>query len=116
MLGALASLALFAGCTRPTHDRATLSAIKAESRALMQAHPNGTPGPLPKGQWPGAIASLQPAFVTVDQKGVDIMVKPDFDGGYRYYVPKQREQLPGPVERYSSWMRASTGIDPTDRE
>jgi hypothetical protein len=28
-------------------------------------------------------------------------VKPDFDGGYGYYVLKKGERLPGPPERYA---------------
>jgi hypothetical protein len=47
------------------------------------------------------IASLQPTFVSVDQEGVDIMVTPDMDGGYGYYVLRRGQQLPGPPERYS---------------
>jgi hypothetical protein len=93
--------ALITGCTQPTHDHATLAAIKAESLALMQAHPAKMDHPLPKGEWPPFIASLEPTFVSVDQAGVNIMVKPDFDGGYGYYVLKKGQGLPGPPEMYS---------------
>ena len=75
--------------------------IKTESQALMRAHPTKMDDPLPKGEWPHAIARLRPEFVSVDDEGVDIMVKPYFDGGYGYYVLKPGHQLPGPPERYS---------------
>jgi hypothetical protein len=47
------------------------------------------------------IASIQPTAVSIDQEGVEIIVKPDFDGGYGYYVLRQDQKLPGPPERYS---------------
>jgi hypothetical protein len=94
-------VAALAGCTRPTHDYATLAAIKTESLALMRAHPTKMDHPLPKGDWPRVIASLRPEFVRVDQEGVDIMVKPDFDGGYGYYVLRKGQELPGPAQMYS---------------
>jgi hypothetical protein len=93
--------ALTTGCTRPTHDRPTLAAIKTESAALMRAHPTKLDHPLPPTEWPHVIASLQPTFVTIDQEGVDILVKPDFDGGFGYYVLKKGQPLPGPPKRYS---------------
>lgn len=67
----------------------------------MRAHPTEMAHPLPKGEWPNVIRTLQPTFVSVDQEGVDIMVKPYFDGGYGYYVLKVGQELPGPPERYS---------------
>jgi len=82
-------------------DPATLAAIKSESAALMRSHPTGMDDPLPKSDWPPVIASFQPTFVGVDQEGVDILVKPDFDGGYGYYVLKKGHELPGPPERYT---------------
>jgi len=93
--------AFITGCTRPTHDHATLAAIKTESAAIMRVHPTKMGHPLPQAEWPHVIASLKPAFVSVDQEGVDIMVKPDFDGGYGYYVLKKGNELPGPPKRYS---------------
>jgi hypothetical protein len=113
MFAGLTVAALLVACTRPTHDHAVLAAIKAESQALMRVHPAEKNDPLPKGEWPHAIASLQPAFVSVDQQGVNIMVKPYFDGGYGYYVLKHGQELPGPPGRYSKldegiyWYRPS---------
>jgi hypothetical protein len=97
----LAVAALTTGCTRPTHDHATLAAIKAESLVLMQAHPTEIDHLLPKGDWPHVIASLQPKSVSVDQQGVNIVVKPAMDGGYGYYVLKKGRELPGPPDMYS---------------
>ena len=67
----------------------------------MRAHPTKMGAPIPKAEWPHVIASLGPKFVTVDQSGVDIVVKPYFDGGYGYYVLKQGHELPRPIGRYS---------------
>lgn len=92
--------ALTSGCTWPTRDHSTLTAIKAESLALMRAHP-GMNRPIPQHDWPRAIANLQPTFVSVDEQGVDIMMKPAMDGGYGYYVPKNAREVPDPPERYS---------------
>jgi hypothetical protein len=97
----LAVAALPSGCTRPTHDRATLAAIRTESLTLMQAHPTNMNNLLPKEDWPRVIASLQPTFVDVGQEGVDIIMKPGFDGGYGYFVPKIGQELPGPPKGYS---------------
>ena len=78
-----------------------MAAIKTESEALMRAHSTKIDAPIPKAEWPHVIASLRPESVSVDQEGVDIMVRPYFDGSYGYYVLKQGQELPGPIERYS---------------
>jgi hypothetical protein len=109
------ALTLLTGCTRPTHDQSTLKAIKAESQFLMvteRAVTYGTvpkdnvPVPkametVPKSRWPRVIASLKPEWVTVFPDGVDIMIKPFFDGGWGYFVPRSEREPPEPAGRYS---------------
>ena len=56
---------------------------------------------IPRAQWPPAIASLKPAFVTVQEWGVDIDVKPYFDGGWGYQIPRNKRDLPKPAGCYS---------------
>jgi hypothetical protein len=101
-LASLAALALLVGCTQPTHDPATLNAIKAESERLIAANPGTTDVIVPKTKWPHAIAALDPEAVTVSPNGVDVLVKPHFDGGYGYFVPARDQVLPEPVERFSA--------------
>jgi len=74
-------------CAFPTRNPATLHAIRNEAAALMAAHPINPPNDwadVPENQWPVAIASLKPEHVTVHGWGVDILVKPYFDGGWGY--------------------------------
>jgi len=97
----LTVVTLTTACTRPTHDQATLDSIKTEFLALMQTHPARTHHALPKGEWPHVIASLHPTFVSVDEQGVDVVMKPALDGGYGYYVPKNGRSVPRPPEMYS---------------
>jgi hypothetical protein len=56
---------------------------------------------VPEERWPKAIASLDRTYVTVYPHGVEVMVKPYFDGGYGYFIPRQGGVLPEPVERFS---------------
>jgi len=74
-----------------------LSAIKGEAHTLMLVYPveKGFLD-LPRDRWPRVIASLKPEFVTVGQDGVDVMIKPDFDGGWGYFVPKEGKTPPFP--------------------
>ena len=102
----MAALATLSSCAWPTHNQATLRAIKAESETLIATFPDKNARTsnhviVPKNKWPPTIASLKPEFVTVDADGVDIMTKPFFDGGYGYFVPGTNGRLPGPKERYS---------------
>jgi hypothetical protein len=95
---------LLISCTRPISDPVKLRAIKAEAQSLMAVHPVKAPAAsseIPKSQWPPAIASLQPQFVTVHQWGVDILIKPDFDGGWGYDIPRNKLDLPMPEKCYS---------------
>jgi hypothetical protein len=102
------ALTLLTGCTRPTHDQSTLKAIKAESQILMLTEQPVTYGTVPKvivtvpkSRWPRVIASLKPEWVTVFPDGVDIMIKPFFDGGWGYFVPRSEREPPEPAGRYS---------------
>jgi len=89
----LLSVGSILGCAFPTHDRDKLAAVRAESYALLQAHVTTQVSEIPEREWPSAIASLRPETVWVDKDGVEILVKPFFDGGYGYYVPREgREQ------------------------
>jgi hypothetical protein len=97
-----AALTLLAACARPTHDRTRLEAIEAESLALMRSWPTRTYADVPKGRWPNAIARLHPEFVIVSPQGVDIVIKPYFDGGWGYFVPPAGQAPPGPAGRYSA--------------
>ena len=97
----LTLLALLGGCNWPTYNSAKLKAIKAE--ALVANHPIRPPNhwaDVPKQQWPPAIASLQPEFVTVHQWGVNITTKAYFDGGWGYQVAKNKRDLPMPEGCY----------------
>ena len=102
------ALILLTGCTRPTYDQSTLKAIKAESQVLMATQRAETYGPVPKrhvtfpkNRWPQVIASLKPEWVAVFPDGVDIMIKPFFDGGWGYFVPRSEREPPEPAGRYS---------------
>jgi hypothetical protein len=99
VLFGLAAIAMVGGCTQPTHNPATLAAIKSEAETLMQARAQGS---VPEADWTPAIAGLKPKFVTVYPEGVDIVTKPYFDGGYGYFVLRDGQHLPDPRERYST--------------
>jgi hypothetical protein len=67
----------------------------------MMTHPTKAYATLPKGQWPHAIAALGPELVTVYEDGVEILIKPGFDGGWGYLVPRSQREPPEPAARYS---------------
>ncbi|HEV2562812.1 MAG TPA: hypothetical protein VGT78_11800 [Rhizomicrobium sp.] len=92
------ALTVLAGCTRPTTDQSTLKAIKAECQALMMIPPieSTTDPDVPKSRWPHVIASLKPEFVMILSQGVFITVKPYFDGGWGYFVPRSKGDRPPP--------------------
>jgi hypothetical protein len=81
---------------RPTHNQSELKAIKAEAQSLVATHPIKPKGwvDVPKSEWPPVIASLQPYSVTVHTWGVDISIKPYFDGGWGYAVSRNKRDLP----------------------
>jgi hypothetical protein len=101
------------GLTWPTHDEATLKAIRAESEHLMMTFPvspressgDAVAGrdyvEVPKGRWPPVIASLRPYFVTVFRDGVEIYMKPGLDGGWSYFVLRDRRDKPNWGQPYS---------------
>ena len=101
----LATLVLIGGCVFPTYDQSKLKAIRAESMALMAAFPidpSKRSADVPENRWPPAIAGLRPEHVTVHGWGVDIVIKPYFDGGWGYEIPRTDERdLPMPPGCYS---------------
>ena len=100
MVIAAGAAALLGGCAFPTHDPSKLKAIEAESRILM-ARPAGASETVPESRWPRAIASLDPELVYVFPDGVDIVVKGQMDGGWGYFVPRDRRTPPVPEAGYS---------------
>jgi ribonuclease BN (tRNA processing enzyme) len=58
-----------------------LKAIKAEAQALMMTHTGRAYSTIPKSRWPRAIAALRPETVTIYEDGINILMKPEFDGG-----------------------------------
>lgn len=100
----LAALSMLCGCNRPISDPVKLKTIKSEAQFLMTTHPaRPLEGwiEIPKGQWPPAIASLDPEIVTIRQWGVEITVKSYFDGGWGYEIPRNKRDLPMPAQCYS---------------
>lgn len=99
-----AALVLLGGCQWPSRDESVLRAIRVESAQLVATYPIRPPEhwvEVPKNQLPRVIASLDPEMVTVYDWGVDIMVRPDFDGGWGYHVARDKRDLPMPAECYS---------------
>lgn len=83
----LIGLGLYSAFLHPTHNPTQLRAIAAESRLLMATRPINTREqafPVPKDQWPSAIAGLNPYSVTIYRGSVHIGTKPFFDGGWGY--------------------------------
>jgi hypothetical protein len=98
------AIAFLGSCTSPISDPATLRAIESEARSLMMNHPVSPSNEwvdIPMNRWPPEIAGLKPEAVAVHHWGVDIMVKPNLDGGYGYAVPKNKRDLPMPAKCYS---------------
>lgn len=97
VLAALAIPVLLARWPWPISDPVRLKAIEAEAQALMATHPARPPAHyarVPESQLPPVIASLHPEWVTVHEWGVDIVIKPYFDGGWGYHVARSRRDLP----------------------
>jgi hypothetical protein len=94
-------LTLLAACSRPTHDQATLNAIKVESENLMRMRQAGRYAKIPRDEWPKVIASLGPEDVTVYAYGVEITTKRFFDGGWGYFVSRETDRSPEPKDRFS---------------
>ncbi|HEX8533004.1 MAG TPA: hypothetical protein VF662_02460 [Allosphingosinicella sp.] len=57
---------------------------------------------IPKSRWPRAIAALRPETMTIYEDGVNILMKPEFDGGWGYFIPRGQRESPEPAGRYSS--------------
>jgi hypothetical protein len=103
-LAALAALVALTGCERAIRDQSRLKAIRSEANSLMAAHPVTARlswVEIPRSQEPPIIATLQPYSVTVDYRGVEILMKPGLDGGWGYQVLRSKRRLPMPAECYS---------------
>lgn len=106
----LIALALYCAFPHPTHDRAQLKAIAAESQRLMAAYPRSPSRQyvhIPKNKWPPAIAGLKPYSVTVRHRMVDITTKPYFDGGWGYGFAFDKQDLTMLVE---CWSELGDGV------
>ncbi|WP_404338862.1 hypothetical protein AB2M62_07105 [Sphingomonas sp. MMS12-HWE2-04] len=104
----LMALALYCVLPHPTQDQMQLEAIAAESRHLMVTHPldpSEQRADIPKGQWPPAIAKLEPYSVTVRHGMLDITTKPFFDGGWGYGFALDKRDLTMLVECWSELGR-----------
>lgn len=96
-LVALPVLVLLARLPWPISDQRRLGAIRAEAYAMMAARvgrPSEASGIVPANQWPATIAGLHPEFVIADERGVEIVVKAFFGGGWGYHVARSRRDLP----------------------
>jgi len=103
-IAALATLSMLVGCARPVSDPEELKAIRTEAQSLLTNYPVKNPQgwvDVPKDRWPPTITALNPEGVKVDNWGVDILVKPDFDGGYGYLIPREKHRLPMLPKCYS---------------
>lgn len=99
----LAALALLAGCgPRPTHDPATLKAIRAEAQALAASRPVNADSTIPEAQWPHGIAALRPQRVWADKSGVGILIEAEFDDSFGYFVPRDPGFRPANDVRYQA--------------
>jgi hypothetical protein len=97
---ALVALALLSACERPTRNQSTLKAIEAEAHMLMEQPVDIAKAELERRK-PPAIASLKPDFVSIDADGVYITTKAYFDGGWGYFVPRDRRTQPQPSGRFT---------------
>ena len=106
---AILALALLNSCSLPTYDPEKQRAIRTEAQALMARYPISRAeqwADVSKGGWPPVIASLDPYRVTVHSWGVNIWVKPYFDGGWGYHVATNKRDLPLPENCYSELSQA----------
>jgi hypothetical protein len=96
ILVVLAAFLLVNSCLGPTYQVSTLRAIKAESRHLVATYPiDPVQGwtIVPERDWPTAIASLEPEFVVVSGREVNITILPFFDGGWGYEIVESKDEL-----------------------
>jgi hypothetical protein len=103
-LVAFAGLAALGGCDRPIFNMSKLPRVRAEALALMRTHPvdpQASGRAIPRAEWPQAIASLNPQWVSVRHGSVDIETRTFFDGGWGYNVPRSERDLSMPKRCYS---------------
>jgi hypothetical protein len=103
-LAASLVIALLGGCALPASDPVELQAIRDEAQSLM-ALPSASladaVGQIPISKWPPTIAKLKPESVTMYRWGVAVILKPGFDGGWGYDIPRSKRDLPMPESCYS---------------
>ncbi|WP_294336395.1 hypothetical protein [uncultured Sphingomonas sp.] len=87
-------------CHGPTGNPTTLSAIRVESRALMQGPDFWWTAGNTDRRLPPTIAQLRPDIVSVVGDGVDIYATNFFDGGWGYHVPRVPNPSPDTVFRH----------------
>lgn len=98
------AVAFMAGCHGPTRNPWKLKAIRAEADQLIAAtkiRPPHICEQVRKSEWPAVIASLEPEYVAVCDWGLAIWIKPYFDGGWGYDVPRSGREPPMPAGCYS---------------
>ena len=95
-------LIILTQCARPTRDQEILAAIRAEAEILMSDHQTESSVSIPEDRWPPAIARLEPEFVSIVSDGAYLMMKPYFDGGWGYFIPRDPGELPEPAGRFSA--------------
>ena len=101
LFASLLAILAFCGTYRPTTNPVKLRAIRSEALSLMERYPIRPPNDsvdIPASEVPPVIASLRPAYVSVSRTRVDILMKPFFDGGWGYEVPRTKQDLGMPVE------------------
>lgn len=114
-IAAFIMLLLLGGCSSPISDPSKLKAIRGEAQLLMAAHPVTSPQistGIPKERWPQANAGLHPHTVTLYHWGVSISIKPNFDGGWGYDLPQNKQSLPMPVTCYTEVSQGVFWHDP----
>jgi len=89
----------------PTHDEVKLGAISKESRTLVALSSTQGWRNIPKDRWPPTIASLNPQWVRVENRGVEVLIEGFFDGGWGYDIVLDGGKPPMPMECYQSLGR-----------
>lgn len=111
----LAFFLLLSGCPGPVYEPAKLRAVKSESERLMATHaldPVERWAEVPQNEWPPAIASLRPKMVILRPGQVHIIIKPFFDGGWGYEIPRREKDLGMPQECYQNLGQGIFWHDP----
>lgn len=111
----LAFFLILSGCPGPVYESAKLRAVKSEAERLVATHalePGERWAEVPQSEWPPAIASLHPEMVVLRPDGVHIYIKPFFDGGWGYEIPRHKDDLGMPLECYQALAAGVFWHDP----